>query len=91
MIPDVGDDFLMEFPLPPGLQKEYDKDSMIVEAIYEGVLDDVAVELARAEGLKEMYYAIEKTEHHIVRFAGDRWINDLLDIDPDKITFSPLI
>ena len=88
MIPDIGDEFLMEFPLPPGLQEAYGKESMIVEAIYEGVLDDVAVELARTnEGLKEMYYIVEYTEHHIVKFAGDRWVNDLLNIDPDKITF----
>jgi hypothetical protein len=39
MIPDIGDEFLMEFPLPPGLQEAYGKESMIVEAIYEGVLD----------------------------------------------------
>ena len=74
------------------MQEAYGKESMIVEATYEGTLNDVAVELARTnEGLKEMYYIVENTEHHIVKFAGDRWVNDLLNIDPDKITFSPLI
>ena len=86
-IPDVGDSFLMEFPLTPQLKEEYGKDSLIVEAVYKGILDDQA-----ANGsLKEMYNRLDVNEHHIVTFANQRWINDLIGVDSEDISFELLV
>ena len=89
-IPNVGDCFLMEFPLTPHLKEEYGKDSMIVEAVYLGTISDESVEAQRAEGsLKEMYYRLDLNEHHIVTFSNQRWVNDL--INEELISIEPLI
>jgi hypothetical protein len=91
-IPNVGDCFLMELPLTPPLREEYGKDSFIVEAVYHGTLTDEEVEVQKADGsLMEMYNRLDINEHHIVFFSDQRWVNDLLDVDPEKISFEPLI
>ena len=87
-IPDVGDSFLMEFPLTPQLREEYGRDSLIVEAVYNGTLDDQAVEEQKTDGsLKEMYNRLDVNEHHVVTFANQRWINDLLGVDSEDVSF----
>ena len=91
-IPDVGDSFLMEFPLTPYLKEEYGRDSLIVEAVYQGTLGDQAVEEQKANGsLKEMYNRLDINEHHIVTFANQRWVNDLLDVDSEDVSFKLLV
>ena len=93
MIPDPNEEFLMEFPLPPNLSEKYSRDSIIVEAVYEGVLSDVDVILQKEDGsLKEMYNRLDFSEHHIVRFGGDRWVNDLIGCwRQGKVSVSPII
>jgi hypothetical protein len=38
-----------------------------------------------------MYNRLDFSEHHIVEFGGDLWINDLLDINPETISMTPII
>ena len=92
MLPQLDEEFLMEFPLPPHLIEAYNKDSLIVEAIYRGTIGDEESEILKEEGsLKEMYNRLDLSEHHIVEFGGDLWINDLLDINPETISMTPII
>lgn len=92
MLPQLDEEFLMEFPLPPHLAEAYDKDSLIVEAIYRGTIGDEESEVLKEEGsLKEMYNRLDLSEHHIVEFGGDRWINDLLEFNPNDVSIKPII
>ena len=82
----------MEFPLPPHLLEVYNKDSLIVEAIYRGTNGDEESEVLKEKRtLKEMYNRLDVSRHHLVEFGGDLWINDLLDIDPNTISITPII
>lgn len=91
-LPDINETFLMEFPLTPQLKEEYHKDSMIVEAIYRGTLSDQEVEVKKENGsLKEMYNMLDINKHHIVEFCGDLWVNDLINIYPEEVSFKPII
>ena len=92
MLPELNEEFLMEFPLPPHLSEKYERDTLIVEAVYEGRLKDEDVEVQKEDGsLKEMYNRLDLSEHHIVRFGGDRWVNDLLEFDPSDVSVRPII
>ncbi len=91
-LPNIDETFLMEFPLTPQLQEEYGKDSMIIEAIYRGTLSDQEVAIKKENGsLKEMYNILDNSGHHIVECFGELWINDLINIGPEEVSFKPII
>ena len=91
-IPNVGEKFLMDFPLTPALQEEYGTDSLIIEASYEGTLSSQEIEVQKAKGvLKEMYNILEFEDHHIVKFSDERWVNDFVGINSDDVSFKSVI
>ncbi|MAF25955.1 hypothetical protein CL634_10340 [bacterium] len=91
-IPKIGEEFFMDFPLPPMLQEQYGQEQLTVEAVYEGTLGDAEVEIQKASGkLKEMYNVLEFTDHHIVEFAGERWVNDMVGMDLVDVSFKTLV
>ena len=57
-IPNVGEKFLMDFPLTPALQEEYGTDSLIIEASYEGTLSSQEIEVQKAKKIKPLNYNI---------------------------------
>lgn len=76
---DVGESFLMKVPMPESMYDSHGK-SFVVEAQYEGIMPDVEVEVAKADGsLKEIYNCIDFSEHHIVSFSDTMWINDFIN------------
>ena len=76
---DVGESFLMKVPMPESMYDSHGK-SFVVEAQYEGIMPDVEVEVAKADGsLKEIYNCIDFSEHHIVSFGDTMWINDFIN------------
>jgi len=90
--PLAGEKFLMDFPLPESLQEKYGTNNIVIEVLYEGVLSDEEVERQKACGLlKEIYNVLEFENHHIIKFSGDRWVNDLMGVNAEDVSFKILV
>ena len=73
----IGEEFLMTIFLPPELQAVHNTPSMIVKAVYRGMKSREEV---LSEGLKVIALLPESNEHHIVEYAGDLWVNDMITL-----------
>jgi len=90
--PSTGEKFLMDFPLPPSLQEAYGTNNIVIEVLYEGILSDEEVERQKECGLlKEIYNILEFENHHIIKFSGDRWVNDLIGVNSEDVSFKILV
>ena len=76
---DIGEEFLMKVPLPEDMYETHG-DSFLVDAIYEGTVSDEELEHRKANGdIKEIYNCLNFTEHHLVSFGGNTWVNDFIE------------
>jgi hypothetical protein len=81
----------MTIHLTPPLQEEYGRKQLFVEATYLGLMNDEEVEAEKDSGnLKEISNMIQLSEHHIVFYAGERWVNDLLGVN-EEVEFNPIV
>jgi hypothetical protein len=89
---EYGEEFLMTFQLTPDLEESMGVKFMHVKAIYRGTISDSDLEVEYSDGtLKKMHYVLEWSDHHVVEFGGERWVNDLLPFQSKKVSFKPLI
>lgn len=86
-----GDSISITVPLPPFLHEEYGK-SFDADVVYEGLIsDEELVERADAGNLKIIYNCIDNTEHHVVYWNKEYWVNDLISYSDEEISFKPII
>ena len=86
-----GDSIFMTVPLPPFLHEEYGE-SFDANVVYEGLIsDEEMAERTSSGSLKVIYNCIDLTEHHIVYWNKEYWINDLINDSNEEINFKPVI
>ena len=86
---DEGEEILMEIPSIAGEGKVHD--SAIVEAVYVGRWKSNIVDAEiKAGRLKNILFIPGAEAHHIVSFADQNWVNDLVGYHIDDLKFSPV-
>jgi len=86
-----GDIINITVPLPPFLHGEYGE-SFNVDAVYEGLVSDEEV-VARSDNgeLKIIYNCLDNTDHHMIYWDEQYWINDLIEYSNEEIKFEPIV
>ena len=86
-----GEVINMTVPLPPFLHDEYGK-SFNADVVYEGLISDVEVTVRSDSGeLKIIYNCLDNSNHHMVYWDKQYWINDLIEYSDEEIKFKPLV
>jgi hypothetical protein len=86
---DEGEEILME--IPSLTEEGKGNDSAVVEAVYVGRWNSSIVDAEiKAGRLKSILFISGVDAHHIVNFADQNWVNDLVGYHIDDLKFNPI-